>query len=131
MLRTRHADREQKGDNVPNSGPIPTPKHGGGQEESPVPDPGPSPTPTNGGCERGEARSQGCKRGEARSQSGTESHAKTRGAFSSSFKKKEKKEKKLQHLDFARPPGPHYYPGQHVLNFADRTGCGALTIVWP
>ena len=64
----------------------------------------------------------------------------THVAVSKGFKKKkeEKKEKavhpwdsKLQHLDFARPPGPHYYPDQNVLNFADRTGCGALTIVWP
>ena len=41
------------------------------------------------------------------------------------------KKQKLQHPDFARGPPPHYYPGQNVLNFADRTGCGALTIVWP
>ena len=47
------------------------------------------------------------------------------------FFKKKGGDSKLQHLDFARPPGPHYYPDQNVLNFADRTGCGALTIVWP
>ncbi len=41
------------------------------------------------------------------------------------------KKQKLQHPDFARGPPPHYYPGQNVLNFADQTGCGALTIVWP
>ena len=46
-------------------------------------------------------------------------------------KTRTKKETKLQHLDFARGHPPHYYPGQNVLNFADRTGCGALTIVWP
>ena len=45
--------------------------------------------------------------------------------------KKGKKGKKLQHPDFARGHPPHYYLGQNVLNFADRTGCGALTIVWP
>jgi hypothetical protein len=45
--------------------------------------------------------------------------------------KKKKKKKKLQHPDFARGPPPHYYPGQDVLNFADQTGCGALTTVWP
>ena len=44
---------------------------------------------------------------------------------------KKEKEKKLQHPDFARGPPPHYYPGQDVLNFADQTGCGALTTVWP
>ena len=44
---------------------------------------------------------------------------------------KKKKKKKLQHPDFARGPPPHYYPGQDVLNFADQTGCGALTTVWP
>ena len=38
---------------------------------------------------------------------------------------------KLQHPDFARGHPPHYYLGQNALNFADRTGCGALTIVWP
>ena len=41
------------------------------------------------------------------------------------------KKQKLQHPDFARGPPPHYYPGQNVLNFADQTGCGALTIVAP
>ena len=41
------------------------------------------------------------------------------------------RKKDLQHLDFARGPPPHYYPGQDVLNFADQTGCGALTTVWP
>ena len=41
------------------------------------------------------------------------------------------KREKLQHPDFARGHPPHYYLGQNVLNFADRTGCGALTIVWP
>ena len=50
-------------------------------------------------------------------------------------KKKKKKSaeeiKKEQHLDFARGPPPHYYPDQNVLDFADRTGCGILTIVWP
>ena len=44
---------------------------------------------------------------------------------------KKAKRKKLQYPDFARGPPPHYYPGQNVLNFADQTGCGALTIVWP
>ena len=46
-------------------------------------------------------------------------------------KKKTANKQKLQHPDFARGPPPHYYPGQNVLNFADQTGCGALTIVWP
>jgi hypothetical protein len=46
-------------------------------------------------------------------------------------KKEQRKQKDLQHLDFARGPPPHYYPGQDVLNFADQTGCGALTTVWP
>ena len=40
-------------------------------------------------------------------------------------------ESKLQHPDFARGHPPHYYPGRNVLDFADRTGCGILTIVWP
>lgn len=38
---------------------------------------------------------------------------------------------KEQHLDFARGPPPHYYPDRNVLDFADQTGCGILTIVWP
>ena len=46
-------------------------------------------------------------------------------------KRGEKRGQKLQHPDFARGHPPHYYLGQNVLNFADRTGCGALTIVWP
>jgi hypothetical protein len=46
-------------------------------------------------------------------------------------RERESKQKDLQHLDFARGPPPHYYPGQDVLNFADQTGCGALTTVWP
>ena len=46
-------------------------------------------------------------------------------------KKRKGKREKLQHPDFARGHPPHYYLGQNVLNFADRTGCGALTIVWP
>ena len=46
-------------------------------------------------------------------------------------KGRKKEEKKLQHPDFARGPPPHYYPGQTMLNFADQTGCGALTTVWP
>jgi len=53
------------------------------------------------------------------------------GAGGGEKKGEEKSKKKLQHLDFARGHPPHYYPGQNVLNFADRTGCGALTIVWP
>jgi len=44
---------------------------------------------------------------------------------------REERKKKLQHPDFARGHPPHYYLSQNVLNFADRTGCGALTIVWP
>ena len=46
-------------------------------------------------------------------------------------KKRELKWKKEQHTDFARGPPPHYYPCQNVLDFADQTGCGILTIVWP
>jgi hypothetical protein len=46
-------------------------------------------------------------------------------------KKKHLVEKKVQHPDFARGHPPHYYLSQNVLNFADQTGCGALTIVWP
>jgi hypothetical protein len=45
--------------------------------------------------------------------------------------KKKKGKGKQQHLDFARPPGPHYYPGPDMLDFADRTGCGILMTVWP
>ena len=41
------------------------------------------------------------------------------------------KKEKEQHTDFARGPPPHYYPCQNVLDFADQTGCGILTIVWP
>ena len=46
-------------------------------------------------------------------------------------KDKKSEDYKVQHPDFARGHPPHYYLGQNVLNFADRTGCGALTIVWP
>ena len=50
----------------------------------------------------------------------------------STMKPSQKKtSEKLQHQDFARGLPPYYYPGQKVLNFADRTGCGALTFVWP
>ena len=73
VLRTRHADREQKGDNVPNSGPILTPKHGGGQEERPVPDPGPPRRQTGGAKEERPVPNPG--------PSPTPKH----GAFSSSF----------------------------------------------
>jgi hypothetical protein len=62
-------------------------------------------------------------------------------ALGSSKKKKEKEKdvlyiftnvgQKEQHTDFARGPPPHYYPCQNVLDFADQTGCGILTIVWP
>ena len=44
---------------------------------------------------------------------------------------KRRNEEKEQHTDFARGPPPHYYPCQNVLDFADQTGCGILTIVWP
>ena len=46
-------------------------------------------------------------------------------------KRKMKMKEKEQHTDFARGPPPHYYPCQNVLDFADQTGCGILTIVWP
>ncbi len=40
------------------------------------------------------------------------------------------KRAKEQHLGFERGPPPYYQPGPTVLNFAEQTGSGAVTVVW-
>ena len=70
-------------------------------------------------------------RGVALEKKGKKGRRKRGGGKKGKRGKRGGKVKKLQHPDFARGHPPHYYLGQNVLNFADRTGCGALTIVWP
>lgn len=36
-----------------------------------------------------------------------------------------------QHADFPSGLPPEYYLHLSVLNFAERTGCGVLTLIWP
>ena len=43
----------------------------------------------------------------------------------------EKKRKNIQQPDFPCGPPPQYQPVLAVLNFADRTGYGVLTVMWP
>ena len=48
------------------------------------------------------------------------------------FKQKQKIRKiELQHPGFPRGPPPQYWLGDTLLNFADRTGCGAFKVLWP
>ena len=44
---------------------------------------------------------------------------------------KEGNEKSRQHSDFPGGHPPEYYPSLRLLNFAERTGYGALSLRWP
>ena len=39
-------------------------------------------------------------------------------------------EKDNLHLDFPSGLPPEYYPNLTLLNFTDRTGCGAVNVIW-
>ena len=39
--------------------------------------------------------------------------------------------KNIQYQGFARGHPPYYWPGSNHLNFRDRTGSGALWLIWP
>ena len=39
--------------------------------------------------------------------------------------------KNNQHVDFPGGHPPEYYPRLTLLNFTDRTGCGAVNVIWP
>jgi hypothetical protein len=39
--------------------------------------------------------------------------------------------KSNQHVDFPGGHPPEYYPRLTMLNFTDRTGCGAFIVIWP
>jgi hypothetical protein len=39
--------------------------------------------------------------------------------------------KSRQHLDFPGGHPPEYYPSLRLLNFAERTGYGVLSLIWP
>lgn len=41
------------------------------------------------------------------------------------------KMKYIQYQGFARGHPPYYWPGSNHLNFRDRTGSGALWLIWP
>ena len=41
------------------------------------------------------------------------------------------KKKNNQHTDFPGGHPPEYYPRLTLLNFTDRTGCGAVSVIWP
>jgi hypothetical protein len=34
-------------------------------------------------------------------------------------------------MDFPGGHPPEYYPRLTLLNFTDRTGCGAVNVIWP
>ena len=45
--------------------------------------------------------------------------------------KKEEEKKSRQHSDFPGGHPPEYYPSLRLLNFAERTGYGVLSLRWP
>jgi hypothetical protein len=46
-------------------------------------------------------------------------------------REKKKKKKSRQHSDFPGGHPPEYYPSLRLLNFAERTGYGVLSLRWP
>lgn len=53
------------------------------------------------------------------------------GAAGSTGGYKNTKAKSRQHPDFPGGHPPEYYPSLRLLNFADQTGYGALSLRWP